>query len=98
MPETTAEKVQEGAREYMREAEKVAQDAFKTGNDFMSTTMNFYFDTFDTMAKAGMELTDKTWRAMDDMMTVYRKVYGDNFKGFQGYWTEVNKIFARPTK
>jgi hypothetical protein len=99
MPETTTvEKVQEGAREYMREAEKVAQDAFKTGNDFMTSTMNFYFDGFDKMTKAGMEMTDKTWHAMDDMMVIYRKVYTESFKGFQDYLAEVNKIFVRPTK
>jgi hypothetical protein len=45
-----------------------------------------------------MELTDHTQRAMNNMMTVYRKGYTESMKDWEDYVNQVNKIVIRPTK
>jgi hypothetical protein len=98
MAEKINEKVEETTRQYMREAEDVAQNAFRTGNDLMTTTMKYYFDTFGTMFRHGMELTNHAQHDMDGMLTIYRRIYSDGIKSWEGYLNDVNKIFVRPTK
>lgn len=98
MPEKTTEKIEETTRQYMREAEDIAQNAFRAGNDLMTTTMKYYFDSFGTMLRHGMELTSPTQHAMDDMVNIYRRIYSDGIKSWQDYLTDVNRIFARPAK
>ena len=98
MPEKITDKVEETSRQYMREAEDVAQNAFRTGNDLMTTTIKYYFDSFGTMMRHGMELTSHTQHNIDDMMTIYRRIYTDGIKSWEGYLNDVNKIFVATTK
>jgi len=98
MPETTAEKAAETPRRYIREAEDVAQNAFRAGNDYLTTTMNFYFDTWDRAMHDSMEVMNLTWHAMDDLMVIYRKAYSYGVENYQAYLKEVNKIVPHPAK
>lgn len=97
MPEMTANKVEEGTRRYMREAEEVARDAYRVGNDFFTTTMNYYFNMFDRMIHDTLEITTKNQHIMEDMMGVYRRMYETNMKAWEKYIDDVNKII-RPAK
>jgi hypothetical protein len=98
MPEKIADRVEEDTRRYMREAEDVAQETFRRSNDLMTTTMKYYFNSFDMFMRYTMELTDHTQRAMNNMMTVYRKGYTESMKDWEDYVNQVNKIVIRPTK
>src|SRR3954454_1917509 len=98
MDENTAEKVEETTRRYMREAEDAAQDAFRVGNDLMTTGINYYFDSFSKLMRQSMELTNYAQRATDDMLSIYRRMYSDGIKTWQEYSNDVNKIVVRPTR
>lgn len=98
MPEKTTENTTETARQYMREAEDTARNAFRTGNDLMTMTIKYYFDSIGSMMKYGTELTNYSQRAAGDMMTIYRKIYSDGIKSWEVYVNDVNKIIAIPTK
>jgi hypothetical protein len=98
MPEKTADKVQEDTRRYMREADDVAQDAFRMGNDFITTTINYYFDSFGRIMHDTMEIANKTQPMTEDIMSTYRRFYMDGVKNWQDYMASINKIIIRPTK
>ena|SRR5690349_3305426 len=98
MAEKINEKVEETTRQYMREAEDVAQNAFRAGNDLMTTTMKYYFDTVGAMLRQSMALTNQAQRDLDGMMTIYRRIYSDGIKSWEGYLNDVNKIFVSSTK
>lgn len=98
MPEKTTEKIEETGRRYMREAEDIAQGAFRRSNDFMAITMKYYFNTFDTFMRYNMEFTDHARHAMDDMMTTYRRYYTEGVKSWEDYFNDTYKIVYPPTK
>jgi hypothetical protein len=93
-----ADKVEENTRRYMREAEDAAQSAFRVGNDLLTTTTYYYFDSLNRMMRGTVEITTKTQRTIEDMLTVYRKVYTDGVKSWEEYVDKVNKTFVRPSK
>jgi len=98
MPEITADKVEENTRRYMREAEDAAQSAFRVGNDLVTTATNYYFDSITRIMRGTIEITAKTQHNMEDMLTIYRKIYTDGIKSWEEYLDKVNKSFARPAK
>jgi|SRR6478609_168202 len=98
MPEKTTEKTTETPRQYMREAEDTARNAFRAGNDLMTTTIKYYFDSIGAMMKHGMELSNYSQRATGNMMTIYQRMYSDGIKSWEEYVNDVNKIIVNPTK
>jgi len=96
MPAIAPEKIEETTRRYMREAGTTIEDAFRRSNDLMATTTEFYFDMIDRTMHNTIEMTNRGERAMQDMMTIYRRTYTENFKFWETYWQDLNKIFARP--
>ncbi len=93
MPEkTTPEKeAEETARRYMREAETTTRDTVRMMNDLLSTTINFTFDMFGKTLHHGMEMTRYTEDAFENMTNMYRRMYTDGMKAWEGYWDDVTK-------
>src|SRR5947209_7304489 len=98
MPETTTQKIEETAGRYMREAEDVAQGAYRMGNNLMTTTMNFYMTNFDTLTRYNKELVDESQHVMGNMMAIYRRMYENSTKSWQEYAETVSKNMIRPAK
>src|SRR5689334_13897637 len=89
---TMPERPEDTPRRYMREAENTVRDAMSTWNDMIPTTTNFYFDIIGKTMHHNMELTKHTQDAWENMMTVWRRMYTDNYKAWEGYWDEMNKM------
>jgi hypothetical protein len=94
--EKPTEKIEETTRRYMREAETTARDAMRNYNDVIRTTTTYYFDTWDRMMRAGMEYTKYMTDAWENMFTIWRRTYTDNYKTLETYWDEMYKIIPRP--
>jgi hypothetical protein len=43
-----------------------------------------------------MEITRYTEDAWEKMATIYRRMFTDNFKMWETYWDDVNKMIIRP--
>ena len=95
-PEIRPEKVAETARTYAREAESTARDVVRMYNDLLSTTTKYYYDAVGNNIRGTMEIAAKAQHNMEDVLTIYRKVYTDSFKAWQNYLDEVSKVFPRP--
>jgi uncharacterized protein Yka (UPF0111/DUF47 family) len=96
MPEKVPEKIEETARKYMRQAEDVAEDTFRAYNELMATTTKYYFDTLDRTVRETMEITKNAEHNVEEMMTIYRRVYTEGIKSWQTYFNEINKLIVRP--
>lgn len=95
IPDKVPEKIEETTRRYIQEAETRMEDGFRRYNDLMDTTTEFYFDIFERTMRDTMDMTGRAERAMQDMMTIYRRTYTEGFKFWQAYWRDLNKIYAR---
>jgi len=105
MPEKTAEitpnnstaaKMEETTRKYIREAETTTRDTIRMYNDMMRTTTNYYFDTFGKAMNYGIELNKEMTGTWENMFTTFRHMYTDNYKMWENYWDEMYKAFPRP--
>ena len=90
------EKVEETTRRYMREAESTARDTVRMWNELITTSTTYYFDTFGKSMRYGIEMNREIGESWEHLMTGWRKMYMDNYKGWEGYWENINKMVTRP--
>jgi len=80
-------------RERPRPVENPMQDAMETWNTFAQATTTLTFDLTSKAMQHTLELGKQTQQAADEVFGVYRKMYEDGFKLWQGYMADVNKVF-----
>jgi len=80
----------------MRQAGDVAEDTFRTYNELIDVTTKYYFDTLDRTMHETMEITKTAEHNMEEMMTIYRRIYTEGIKAWQNYFNDINKMIGRP--
>lgn len=86
---------QKQVREQFHAIENTAQNVLHAWNDLSIATTEMAFDATDRSLRYSQDVRAQSERAFHDALVIYRQMYQDGMKSWQGYLQGVSEIFNR---
>lgn len=86
---------QQKVREQYKVAENTLQNMYRAWNDLALTTSEAAFDAFSKNVRYSQELYNQSERVARETFSIYRNLYQDGVRSWEGYVQSVNHIVTR---